>query len=478
MFNLKVVQVKLKLILGVNLTKNETHQTVAESIIESPARALEKTVDVVESAGKFVADKGPLKKARDYWHTLGPGLTTGAADDDPSGIATYSQTGAKYGFQLIWLAGFTYPLMAIIQEMCARIGIVTGRGLASNIRHNFPKSVLLTCATLLFAANTFNIGADLGAMAKAIQLFNPNLNYNLLIVLFAILSLSLQIFVPYKIYSKYLKWLALVLFAYVLSALLVGLDWHAVLKAAAVPSISMDKNQIILICGILGTTISPYLFFWQTSQEVEEKILGGQTSVKLRQEDASDSEIKKMRIDIWSGMFLSNAAMFFIIAACAATLFNFGNTNIGTAADAAEALRPLAGNSAFLLFAIGIIGVGLLAIPVLAGSASYAISESFGWKEGLFHKLNEAYSFYGVIIISMLLGLGINFFGLDPIKTLIYSAVANGLVAPVILVIIVLISSNKKIMGNRVNHPITTVLGWLITAGMIIAGLATIYSFF
>jgi NRAMP (natural resistance-associated macrophage protein)-like metal ion transporter len=460
------------------MTDKIPRYNTAERIVESPARALEKTVDAIGVANRYVTSNGPIKKAKEYWQTLGPGLTTGAADDDPSGIATYSQTGAKYGFQLIWLAGFTYPLMAIIQEMCARIGIVTGRGLASTIRHQFPKPVLLLCATLLFAANSFNIGADLGAMAKAIQLFKPELSYNLLIVFFALISLSLQIFIPYKIYSKYLKWLALVLFAYVLSALLVGLDWHAVLKAAVIPSLKADKDQIILICGILGTTISPYLFFWQTSQEVEEKIMGGQTSIKLRKSDVTNEEIKKMRIDIWSGMLLSNAAMFFIIAACAATLFNFGNTNIGTAADAAEALRPLAGDGAFLLFALGIIGVGLLAIPVLAGSASYAIAESFGWKEGLFYKLNEAYAFYGVIIISMLFGLGINFFGLDPIKTLIYSAVANGLVAPVILVIIVLISSNKKIMGSRVNHPVTTIIGWLITAGMIIAGLATIYSFF
>ena len=454
------------------------HISATERIVESPAVVLEKTVGMIENAGTFVASKGPLKKASDYWHTLGPGLTTGAADDDPSGIATYSQAGAKYGLQLIWLAGLTFPLMAIIQEMCARIGIVTGRGLASTIRHHFPKPVLALCATLLFAANTFNIGADLGALAKAVQLFNPQLSYVLLIIFFAIISLFLQIFVSYKIYSRYLKWLALVLFAYVLSALLVGLDWSTVLRSTVIPSISFNKEQIILICAILGTTISPYLFFWQTSQEVEEKILDGQTTVKLRQDDVTNTEIKKMRIDIWSGMFLSNIAMFFIIAACAATLYNLGNTNIGTAADAAEALRPLAGNGAFFLFAIGIIGVGLLAIPVLAGSASYAISESFGWKEGLFHKLKEAYAFYGIIIISMLVGLSINFLGLDPIKTLIYSAVANGLVAPVILVIIVLISSNRSIMGDRVNHPLTTALGWLITAGMIITGLATIYAFF
>jgi Mn2+/Fe2+ NRAMP family transporter len=274
-----------------------------------------------------------------------------------------------------------------------------------------------------------------------------------------------------------LKWLALVLISYIISTLLIkGLNWGEIGLHAITPNIDFSKEQMILICGILGTTISPYLFFWQTSQEVEEQILDGKTTIEMRQIGTSDKDIKDMRIDIWSGMFLSNLAMFFIIAACAATLNLAGITNIETAAQAAEALRPLAGDWSYALFAIGIIGVGLLGIPVLAGSASYAISESFGWKQGLHYKLKQAYSFYGIIIFSTLIGLGLNFIGLDPIKALIYSAVANGLVAPVVLVLIVLLGSNKKIMGNRVNGPWAKTIGWIATGLMVVAGLATIYS--
>ncbi|MFA6081883.1 MAG: divalent metal cation transporter [Patescibacteria group bacterium] len=453
-------------------------EPMIERIAEAPAEVLEKTVEISSKVEHAVVDHGPIKTTRDFWHKLGPGLTTGAADDDPSGITTYSQTGAQYGFGLLWLAAFTFPLMAIVQEMCARIGMVTGQGLAANIRHHFPKSIIYICAVLLFAANTFNIGADLGAMAQATQLLAPKASFGLLVVGFTVLCLLMQVFLSYATYAKYLKWMALVLFAYVFSAIAVGLNWNDVILHTVKPSLNFSKEQIILICGILGTTISPYLFFWQTSQEVEEQILTGHTSIKSRQSEVNDAEIKDMRIDIWSGMFLSNIAMFFIIAACAATLFQNGINNIGSAADAAEALRPIAGNGAFWLFAIGILGVGLLGIPVLAGSASYAISESMGWRQGLYRKLTSAYAFYGVMIIAMLLGLSMNFIGLDPIKVLIYSAVANGLVAPVILVLIVLIGSNKKIMGSRVNHPVTTFFGWLVTAVMVVAGLATIYSFF
>ena len=414
-----------------------------------------------------------VKKAGEYWHMLGPGLTTGAADDDPSGIATYSQTGARWGFSLLWLAAFSFPLMAVVQEMCARIGLVTGRGLAGNIKRNYSKKVLYTVTALLFFANTFNIGADLGAMSKAAQLLWPNFSFTVLIFFFTILSLTLQIFTGYKDYAKYLKWLALVLASYVLTAFFVHIKASDVLKFAFLPHLDFSKDQIFLICGILGTTISPYLFFWQTSQEVEEEILAGKTSIQKRQ-GVTDLEIKDMRVDIWSGMFFSNLAMFFIILVCAATLFNAGITNISTAAEAAAALRPLAGQYAFLLFAVGIIGVGLLGVPVLAGSASYALSESFGWKQGLYRKFKQAQAFYGVIILSMVLGLVLNFVGLDPIKALIYSAVLNGIVAPVILVLIVHMGDNKKIMGNRTNSAIISAVGWLTTIVMIVVGVATI----
>ncbi|PIZ63894.1 iron transporter [Candidatus Saccharibacteria bacterium CG_4_10_14_0_2_um_filter_52_9] len=418
-----------------------------------------------------------VKKTTDYWHSLGPGLTTGAADDDPAGIATYSQTGAQYGFQLLWLSALTFPLMAVVQEMCARIGLVTGRGLAGTIRLHFSRRLLMTCTLLLFAANTFNLGADLGAMAQATQLIRPSLSFGWLVVGFSILCIGLQIFTPYARYSRYLKWLALILLSYVASTLLAHLDWGNVLQHAVVPSITFDKDQLILICAILGTTISPYLFFWQTSQEVEEEIAAGKTTVALRR-GTEKLAIRKMRLDVWTGMFLSNLVMFFIIAACGGVLFSHGITDINSASQAAEALRPFAGSASYSLFALGIIGTGLLAIPVLAGSASYAVAETFRWRGGLNQKLKQAYAFYGVLIIAMLIGLSINFIGLNPVKVLIYAAVANGIVAPLVLALIILISSNKRIMGAHVNKHSTTFIGWLVTCLMTVAGGAAIFSLF
>ena len=445
---------------------------------EAPAEALELGIEEGQKLVSYLPSTGnAIKKARNFWYLLGPGLTTGASDDDPSGIATYSQTGAQYGFGLLWLAAVTFPLMAIVQEMCARIGLVTGRGLAANIREHFSKKVLYVSTALLFAANTFNIGADLGAMAKATQLLTPTVSFTLLVLIFTFAGLFLQIFTPYARYARYLKILALVLFAYVISAFLSHLNWLTVAKYSIVPHVIFSKDQLLLICAILGTTISPYLFFWQTSQEIEEEISVGQTTIKQRQ-GSDPAAIKSMRVDVWSGMLLSNMAMFFIIAACAGTLYVHGITNIQTAADAAKALRPFAGPYAKDLFAIGIIGMGGLAIPVLAGSSSYAISESLGWKQGLNRKLKQAYAFYGIIIISMLVGLAINFVHLDPIKALIYSAVANGIVAPIILVLILLIARNKKIMGEWKNKKVASFFGWIITAVMIVSGLAAIYSLF
>lgn len=455
-------------------SSSQATEEFIKRVAEAPAVAVEKTIDTGKALGDQINRVG-FNKAKGYWNTLGPGLTTGAADDDPSGIATYSQTGSTYGYQLSWLALFTFPLMSVVQEMCARIGLVTGRGLAGNIRLHFPKPILYSAALLLFAANSLNIGADLGAMATAAQLIYPNISFGALIIGFTLLSLGLQIFTSYESYAKYLKWLALVLLSYVFSALSINLDWGQILKSTLIPTITFSRDQIILICGILGTTISPYLFFWQTSQEVEEEILTGKTNLQLR-EGTNDDEIKKMRIDVWSGMFISNLVMFFIIVSCAAALNASGITNITSAADAAAALRPIAGDQAYFLFALGIIGTGMLAVPILAGSASYALSESFGWKHGLYRQLKQAYPFYGVIIISMLVGLAISFAGIDPIKALLYSAVANGLVAPVVLVLILLISGNKKIMKDRANGSITNLLGWIITGAMIMAGAAAIYS--
>lgn len=450
---------------------------IMKRMAKAPGNALDSTIARTEKTARNLPNTHPIKKTKEYWHTLGPGLTTGASDDDPSGIATYSQTGAQYGFQLLWLSVITFPLMAIVQEMCARIGLVTGRGLAGNIRTHFSKRVLYICTILLFAANAFNIGADLGAMAKGVQLLRPGWNFGALVIGFVLVSLVLQIFTPYAKYARYLKWLALILLAYIASALLAHLNWGTVVHHAVTPTIKWNKDQLLLICAILGTTISPYLFFWQTSQEVEEQILDGKTNIPSR--TGSDPKaVKDMRVDVWSGMLLSNVVMFFIIAACGAILFPAGITQIHSAAQAAEALRPFAGNATYWLFALGIIGTGLLAIPVLAGSSSYAVSESFKWKEGLYRKFKRAHAFYGVLILSVLIGLGLNFLGIDPIKALIYSAIANGIVAPVVLTLIVIISSNKRIMGDWVNKRSTTWAGWAVTGLMVVAGAAALWSMF
>lgn len=445
---------------------------------EAPAEMLDKSIETTQKITSSIPNSPIVKKSGDYWRMLGPGLTTGASDDDPSGIATYSQIGAKYGFQYLWLAAWLFPLAVVVQEMCARIGLVTGRGLAANIRSNFSKKVIYICAIALFIANVINIGADLGAMAKAAQLLRPSLNFGLMVLGFTVLSLLLQVFTPYERYAKYLKWLALVLIAYIFSAILADLNWRELLHKGFVPHISFTKESIILVCAALGTTISPYLFFWQTSQEVETQIQDGKHTVMERRTATAPADIKKMRIDVWSGMFLSQVVMFFIIATCGGILYANGIRDIQSAAQAAEALRPFAGNATYYLFAAGIIGTGLLALPVLATSSSYALSESLRWKQGMSKNLKQAYAFYGIIIISLLIGMSLNFLGIDPFKALIYSAFLNGLVAPIILALVVIISSNKRIMGHWVNKKSTTLVGWITTGLMTIVAIAGIYSLF
>lgn len=453
-------------------------KSILEKIFSMPAEILEKGVELEHDIKDDINKQKPVKMAKEYWNTLGPGLTTGAADDDPSGIATYSQMGASKGFSLIWMSLFSFPLMGVIQEMCARIGLTTGVGLATNIKRHFSKNILYFCTILLLFANVFNIGADLGAMAKGTQLIYPKLGFTFLVFVFAILSLSLQIFVPYKKYAKYLKYLALVLFAYVFSAFAVNINWGEVFRHLVVPTINFSKDEIILICAAFGTTISPYLFFWQTSQEVEEQILKGEKTEEVRRMMTNDNDIRRMRIDVWSGMLFSNIIMFFIIATCAATLFGAGITNIGTAADAALALKPFAGDFAFSLFAIGILGTGLLAIPILAGSASYAMSETFGWKFGLYRKLKRATAFYGVIIVAMVLGISLNFMGIDPIKALIYSAVFNGIISPIVLFFIVKIGGNEEIMGQYKNKKSANIIGWFTVVLLSIVSISTIIFLF
>jgi NRAMP (natural resistance-associated macrophage protein)-like metal ion transporter len=461
-----------------NSPKRFDSDKLLEKSMEMPAVMLDKTLEAGTKVVQAVPNNKSVRMARDYWNDLGPGLTTGASDDDPSGIATYSQAGAQHGFGFLWLSLWTFPLMSMVQEMCARIGMVTGRGLAGNIRIHFSRRMLRFATLLLFAANAFNIGADLGAMAKAVQLLRPSFSFGWLVVGFAVLSLLLQVLMPYAKYARYLKWLALVLLSYIVSAILAKINWGEALKNMLVPNLSFNKDSLLLICAILGTTISPYLFFWQTSQEVEEEILEGKTTLRERRGATAPEQIKKMRVDVWTGMFLSNLVMFFIIAVCGWVLFPHGITNITSAAQAAEALRPFAGDATYYLFAIGIIGTGMLAIPVLAGSSSYAVSESLRWKGSLHSPLKQAHAFYGVIIISMLVGLGLNFIGLDPIKALIYSAAANGIVAPFVLFFIVKLSSNKRVMGHWVNHRSTTLIGWITTFLMAAAGAAAMWSMF
>lgn len=444
-------------------------------VAETPARALDAAIKESSQVAHSVFNKEDVREVEGYWHALGPGLTTGASDDDPSGIATYSQAGAQFGFQFLWLALFTFPLMAVVQEMCARIGLATGRGLASNIRREYSRKVLYVISILLLVANTFNLGADLGAVTSGFLLIVPGAPFFLVILAFTIVSLGLQIFVSYSRYARYLKYLSFVLLLYIATAFTIsGLDWDAIVRSTIIPDIVFSKTSLILVCAVLGTTISPYLFFWQTSQEVEERKINSKTMARFRHHTLGKQEVKKMRFDVWSGMLLSNVVMFFIIVTCAATLFPAGILEITSAAEAAAALKPLAGNQAYTLFALGIIGTGLLAIPVLAGSAAYAFAETVHWKEGLNKKLKDAYGFYGIIIIAMLLGMLMNFIGLNPIKALIYSAVLNGLVAPIVLFFIVKLSSDKEVMGKWKNRSLTTWIGWLVVILMALAGFAAI----
>jgi len=456
----------------------DAYEKIIKDTLETPARTLQTTIDQTQKISKEVKKQKGLKKLKNYWNELGPGLTTGAADDDPSGIATYSQMGSQYGFSYLWLSTLTFPLMTIVQEMCARIGIVTGRGLAANIKRIFPKWVILVTSLLLLSANTINIGADLGAMAKSIQLIYPGFNFYLLVSVFTIISLTLQIFVPYKKYGKILKWMSLVIIAYIIAGFMVKADLKEVLANAFIPKIILSKESIIMICAFLGTSISPYLFFWQTSQEIEEEVEEGKTTIQLRCKDVSRDEIKTMRVDVVSGMFFSQLVAFFIVLTCAGALFKNGIVNIQTAHDAALALKPFAGEYAFFLFTLGIVGTGLLAIPVLAGSAAYTISEALGVSYGLHKNLKSAYAFYGVIIISMLIGFLLNLADFDIIKILIITAVINGIIAPIILALIVTITSNKKIMGEYTNSKVLSLLGWITTGVMAISAAGAIIALF
>lgn len=404
-----------------------------------------------------------------FWKLLGPGLVTGASDDDPSGIATYSQAGAAYGLSTLWTSLIAFPLMAAIQQMCARIGLVTSHGLAGTIKENYPKPVLYLMLLFSFPAIIMNIGADIAGMGAVGNMLFPSIDATYFSILFTILLLGLIIYLPYHKIAAVLKYLCIVLLVYLIVPFLYQQDWLQILKSAVVPTIKFDKDFMGILVGILGTTISPYLFFWQASMEVEEM------EHKKKHLIVNKKIIHEINEDVDFGMSFSGLVMFFIILTTGTVLYNGGIRQIDTVEQAAQALKPLAGNLAYLLFAIGVIGTGLLAIPVLSGSLSYIITETFGWQQGLDKKFHEAKAFYIVIGLSLLLGLSLNYIGISPIKALIYTAVLYGLTAPVLIAIILHISNNKKVMGKFTNSRTSNILGFAALLIMTAAAVTLIY---
>lgn len=407
---------------------------------------------------------------------LGPGFITGASDDDPTGIGTYTQTGAMFGYKQLWLAPFSLPFMIVVQEMSGRIGIVTGRGLAWVIRKHYPRPILYTIVLGLTVANIFAIGANLGAMTASIQLLIQDLPFVPLMFLVASVILILQIVVPYRRYTNILKYLALSLLAYIATAFFIDHDWIELLKSTVLPSIEFKKEYMLNIVAVMGTTISPYLFFWQTGQEVEEAVKNKQLkNFNVGKPKMSFNNIRKMRTDTIIGMAFSNIVMFFIIAS-AGSVFAGGITEINTATEAAQALEPVAGEYAQGLFALGIIGTGLLAIPILAGSASYAVSEVFQWKASLSLNIKQAPGFYGVIALATATGVVINFLGISVFQTLYYAAIISGFVSPPIIFLMLRITNNKQIMGRYTNSRLINILGYLIVIIMTVSALGLIVS--
>jgi len=403
----------------------------------------------------------PIKRLLDR---LGPGLITGASDDDPSGIGTYSQAGAALGYTTLWTAIVTLPLMIVVQHICAKIGMCSGRGLAGVLHRYYSKKLLYPVVIGLVIANTINAGADISAIAAAINMFVP-IPISAMVIPIAVAIVVLQIWGSYRLIMKIFKWLTLSLFAYVIAAFLAKPDWFAVAKATFIPQISFTSEYITTIVAILGTTISPYLFFWEAGEEVEEEKSAGRTKLSERK-GATDVEINKEKLDTVVGMLFCNVVFYFVILAAGATLHVSGKTDIQSATDAAQALRPLAGNFATVLFGIGLIGAGLLAVPVLTGSAAYAVAETFDWPAGLDEKPRHAKKFYGVIAASTIVGVVIDFAGINPMSALFWTAVINGVVAPPLLVVVMLVANNKRVMGNRTNGLFTNIIGWLAAAIM------------
>jgi NRAMP (natural resistance-associated macrophage protein)-like metal ion transporter len=414
-------------------------------------------------------EPNPLNR---FLKVLGPGLITGASDDDPSGIGTYAVAGASLGFTTLWTALVTFPLMASVQFICAKVGMVSGMGLAGVLRRHYPRPLLYLAVLGLLVANTINAGADIGAIAAAITLLVP-IPIPWLIVPIALMLLGLQVWGSYRLIAHLFKWLTLALFAYIGSAFFAHPDLGEVLQGTFMPTVSFDTTFLSTLVAILGTTISPYLFFWQASQEVEEEVHVGRTRLWQRR-GASDAELKYAAWDVNTGMFFSNVVMYFIILATAATLFKAGQTDINSAADAARALEPLVGPWAKVLLALGLIGAGFLAVPILTGSAAYALSEVFGWRYGLDRKPGRAKQFYGVIVGATLVGMLINFLGINPIDALFWTAVINGFLAPPLMVLIMLVANNREVMGEHTNAATINVLGWLATLAMFGAAIALV----
>lgn len=413
-------------------------------------------------------------KLKSFVRELGPGLVTGAADDDPSGIATYSQAGAAFGYGLLWTALITLPLMTAVQLMCARIGLVTRHGLAAVLREHYSRWLLWFACLLLFTANTINIAADLGGMAAAARMLSgfPAVWF---VPAFTLLILVLLIFGSYRSMTRVFKWLTLVLFAYVIAGFVANPDWDTVLGEVIRPRIVFSRDYLLTFVAILGTTISPYLFFWQAAQNAEQEEYI-EKKIEGRPRRALQRELRASQRDVVTGMFISNLIMFFIVLTAGATLHQAGQTDIQTAEQAAAALRPLAGNAAYLLFTLGLVGTGMLAVPVLAGSAAYALAEAGAWNRGMSEKVHDARNFYGVIVVAMLIGMALNFAHLNAVKLLFWTAVINGLLAPPLIVILLFVCNNPRVMGEHRNGWKLNLFGILAAVLMTFAGLALAFS--
>ena len=423
--------------------------------------------------------RNPWQRAYLFFRALGPGVVTGASDDDPGGIGTYSSVGAQFGLGLLWMAAWLLPMMMAIQEACARIGIVTNRGLAGVLQKHYKRKAMLFIVSILILANVINIGADLGAMAKSLQML-VHVDFYFAALVFAVLIILLEVLVGYCTYVRILKWLTISVLAYVVTGIIIKPDWSAIMAAAVIPSINFNREYLFAIIAVFGTSITPYLFFWQTSEEVEENKKDKKIFRSLRQKDErkTGARIARMRTDVETGMILANVVFFFIIVTTAQVLFKNGIFNVSSAEEAALALKPLAGNHAYLLFALGIIGTGLLAVPILAGSGAYALSEIMKWHEGLEEKFTRAKGFYLVIIVSILVGLALNFFHINSIAALYYSAFLNGVISLPLLAAIMIVSDDKKIMGAETNPVWVRIFGWLAVVFIAIMIISSLILYF